>query len=291
LIRTVGDDHEPRTFSTWAPVAIAAIGELPDTVIDRSVVIPMHRRRADETVDRFRLDRVDELRVLARQCVRWSDDNAARIGAIDPACPTWMSDRAADNWRVLLAIAEAAGGEAPSRAAVAARKLTPAGGAAPSVGTALLEDIKQIFEEKKAPRVTSADLVAALVTREERPWPEWRQGQALTVRGLARLLAPFGIGPKQWWENARPTRGYELKSFEDAFSRYLPDLIGRAGGAGESAASAANGIEREGEILPMRREQIPSYSARSPGLPFESAVASAPPRQKRMKPGITDDPE
>ena len=29
VMRTVGDDHEPRRFSTWAAVAIAMIGRLP----------------------------------------------------------------------------------------------------------------------------------------------------------------------------------------------------------------------------------------------------------------------
>ena len=39
VIRTVGDDHEPRRFSTWAPKVVALIGNLPDTLEDRSIVI------------------------------------------------------------------------------------------------------------------------------------------------------------------------------------------------------------------------------------------------------------
>jgi hypothetical protein len=45
VIRTVGDDHEPRTFSTWAPKAIALIGDLPPTLEDRSIVLTLRRRR------------------------------------------------------------------------------------------------------------------------------------------------------------------------------------------------------------------------------------------------------
>jgi hypothetical protein len=37
VVRTVGDDHEPRQFSTWAAAAIAMIGRLPDTLNDRSI--------------------------------------------------------------------------------------------------------------------------------------------------------------------------------------------------------------------------------------------------------------
>ena len=43
IIRTVGDDHEPRQFSTWAPAAIAMIGRVPDTLEDRSVSIALRR--------------------------------------------------------------------------------------------------------------------------------------------------------------------------------------------------------------------------------------------------------
>ena len=44
------------TFSTWAPVAIAMIGRLPSALDDRSILIRLQRRRADEPIEAFRLD-------------------------------------------------------------------------------------------------------------------------------------------------------------------------------------------------------------------------------------------
>jgi len=44
VLRNVGDDHEPRSFSTWAPMVIAAIGTLADTIEDRSIVVLMRRK-------------------------------------------------------------------------------------------------------------------------------------------------------------------------------------------------------------------------------------------------------
>jgi putative DNA primase/helicase len=38
-LRCVGDSHEPRVFTTWAPAAIAMIGKLPDTLEDRAVAV------------------------------------------------------------------------------------------------------------------------------------------------------------------------------------------------------------------------------------------------------------
>jgi putative DNA primase/helicase len=43
VIRTVpvGDEHEPKVFSTWGAKAIPSIGKLAGTIEDRSIIIPM----------------------------------------------------------------------------------------------------------------------------------------------------------------------------------------------------------------------------------------------------------
>ena len=41
VIRVVGDDYEPRRFSTWCAKAIAGIGRLPGTTEDRSLIVTM----------------------------------------------------------------------------------------------------------------------------------------------------------------------------------------------------------------------------------------------------------
>ncbi len=44
VLRTVGEDYEPREFATFCPKAFASISDLPDTVCDRSLVIRLRRR-------------------------------------------------------------------------------------------------------------------------------------------------------------------------------------------------------------------------------------------------------
>jgi putative DNA primase/helicase len=61
VIRAVGEDFEPRAFSTHCPVAIAQIGKLPDTLADRSIHISMKRRAPGERVTRLRHGRTPEL--------------------------------------------------------------------------------------------------------------------------------------------------------------------------------------------------------------------------------------
>ena len=110
VIRTVGDDHEPRRFSASAPVALAAIGHLPGTIEDRSIRIGLRRRRPDEPAEPLTLDRIGKLEELARKAARWTADHAAELAAADPAMPEGVVNRAADNWRPLLSVADLAGG-------------------------------------------------------------------------------------------------------------------------------------------------------------------------------------
>src|SRR5262249_20113727 len=67
VVRCEGEQREPRTFSTWAPKAIALIGRLPATLHDRALVLPMRRRSPHERVERLRLDRLRELDPLRAQ--------------------------------------------------------------------------------------------------------------------------------------------------------------------------------------------------------------------------------
>jgi Protein of unknown function (DUF3631) len=221
VIRTVGDDHEPRQFSAWAPVALAAIGGLPGTVEDRSVIIGLRRRRPDEAVAPLRLDRTGELDELARKVVRWSADHAGELGQADPAMPAVIINRAADNWRPLIAVADLAGGEWTQRARDAAAELS-GGDDLESIRVTLLADIRAAFTTKSADRMSSEEMAAQLGTLDDRPWPEYRAGRPITKAQIARLLKPLHISPGTIrLADGRTAKGYYLSAFADAFVRYL----------------------------------------------------------------------
>ena len=172
VIRTVGDDHEPTQFNVWGAKAIAMIGALPDTIADRSINVTMRRRRPDEKIEKLRVDRTGSFNDLARRCARWSSDNMGRLKAADPSMPDSLHDRAADNWRPLLAIADAVGGKWPELARKAAVVLSGSDSADDdSAGVMLLTDIQTIFKEDGSLHLASADIVKKLVKIEERPWP------------------------------------------------------------------------------------------------------------------------
>ena len=220
VIRTVGDDHEPAIFSTWCAKFIALIGDLPDTLMDRSLVIEMRRKTAEERVERLRLDQLPAIcDPLRRQMARWAVDHATGLAAADPEIPTGLHDRAADNWRPLLALSEAVGGEWPSRARTAAQALAGVD-QEDAIGVQLLWDIKEIFSDEEV--LSSKAIIDALVALEDRPWATWsRQDKPMTGHALARLLRKFHIVPAGTVRVGDKThKGYRRATFEDAWARY-----------------------------------------------------------------------
>jgi hypothetical protein len=229
-IRLVGDDYEPRAFDLFGALAIALIGNLPAPLIDRSVVVDLKRRTAAETVTEFRFDRTEALDELARKIARWAQDNVDVVGAADPAMPSGVINRAADNWRPLLAIADAAGGQWPDRARMACVAGNPDGG--DDLIETLIGDIAAIFDDLGRDRISSAQLIEKLCDIPGRPWAEFgKSGKPITQNKLARLLKPLrqpgddAITPQliRLPDSDDPVRGYQRSQFDDVFERYLPE--------------------------------------------------------------------
>jgi hypothetical protein len=220
----VGDDYEPRAFNNFSAVAIASIGKLLDTLTDRSIVIELKRRKRSEQVKRrFRFDRVEHLTELARQVMRWVLDNGERVAASDPKMPDSIFDRAADNWRPLLAVADAVGGEWPERARKAAVEICGVDDEDEEGRLELLlGDIRDVFDAIGEDRISSARLIEKLVEIVPRPWGEYgKSGKEITQHQLARLLKPLGIPTQKVPSGDTRVNGYFRADFEEAFERYL----------------------------------------------------------------------
>lgn len=226
VIRTVGENFEVRTFRTFCPKAIAAIGALHGTIEDRAVIIRMRRRASGETVHRLRRDRVEtDLQPLRQRCMRWAADSATEIRDADPALPEALNDRAMDNWRSLIAIADTAGRGWPEGARHAALKLAGAELAEDAgIRVQLLADVREVFGQA-IDRLPSEQLVERLVRLEGRPWAEWKHGKPMTANGLARQLKPFEIHSKTIRIGDATPKGYERADFTDAWARYLPPAV------------------------------------------------------------------
>jgi hypothetical protein len=222
VIRVEGDDHTPMKFSTWGFKAIAGIGKRAATIEDRSMIISLKRKAKDERIARLRHAPKGDFVDIARKLARVAKDQMATFSSARPGLPEALNDRAQDNWEHLFAIADIAGGHWPDKAKQAALSLSGVENEEPSQNTALLSDIRDVFDATEDPYMRSADLVAALVAMPERPWGECNHGKALTQNGLARKLRGFKITPKMVGPKEKRVSGYDPQSFADAFNRYLP---------------------------------------------------------------------
>lgn len=244
VMRCAPDTHEPVRFSTWCPKVIAKIGTFPETIEDRSIPVRMRRKLSGDRVTRIRQERIHgEMADLRSQLRRWTLDVADELPD-DPDVPDELHDRAQDNWRPLIAIADTAGEEWPARARAAARDLmAPTEDTSASDGVLLLGDLRDLFRESGHETVASDDLVARLVGMEERSWGDYQRGRAITAQKIAALLRPFRIQPVMMRCGDRTRRGYGRCACQDAFARYLPP---------DEDLAADNG----GEERPMKPEGV-----------------------------------
>ena len=219
---------ETEELPAYCAVMLAGLDDLPDTIMTRAVVVRMRRRAPGEHVEPWR-PRVNhpEAHRLRDQLAAWAMSDAVTkhmAGDFWPELPDQVTDRDADVWEALLAVADLVGGDWPARARGAAVALVAASKEkAPSVGVLLLRDIRTAFTEAEADQLTTEQLLAGLNKMDESPWPTIRRGEPLDGRGLSQRLGKYGIGSKLH-AGERGLRGYARAQFSDAWSRYLPDL-------------------------------------------------------------------
>jgi Protein of unknown function (DUF3631) len=226
-------------LDTFAMAMLAAIGELPDTIMDRAVVIRMRRRAPGERVDPYRTRRdAPPLNQLRDRLTGWAREHLGELQHAQPVMP--LEDRAADTWEPLVSIADLAGSDWPARGRAAAAVMTAAEAQQEedtSASVRLLGDLREVFDQADAEALYSATILDALSKLDEAPWAEWH-GHPLRPRELATLLRPYDLRPKSVREGGtgRPLKGYARADLYDAWRRYLPAHPAQPPHDGESPA-------------------------------------------------------
>jgi hypothetical protein len=239
-VEKVGDGFVVTRFRIFSAVAMAGLGELPDTTADRSIPIPMERKLVSEKTARFHIEHTfAETAGLRRRCAAWAKRHRDELVKADPAIPESLDDRAAECWGPLVAIAETAGGLWPDRARTAAVALSgPEREKTESIGVRLLVDLRTIFGV--GTRMPTHDILRDLYRLEESPWGDYSSGRPLSARQLASLLRPFGIRPSDHNFNGITRKGYDVSDgLAEAWQRYCaqppPFPMGNQGNKGNTA--------------------------------------------------------
>ena len=222
---TKGKIVETEEIPAYCAVALAGIGWLPDTLLSRSVIIRMRRRKPGEQIEPYRRRiHASEGHRLRNQLAAWAAGVVGTICESWPEMPKGIEDRDADIWESLLAIAKAAGESWSKRASEAAVALVAAAGdIEPSLGIRLLSDLRIVFGEAEA--MSTATILTALHGLEEAPWNDLK-GHPLNERGLAVRLRQYGIKSK----NVRigdVLKGYAREDLFEAWEIYTSPSVPR----------------------------------------------------------------
>jgi Protein of unknown function (DUF3631) len=224
VIRLVGEDHTPKSFSVWCPKVVAGIAiqkHLPSATMSRGIVINMRRKMKHEKVKRIRHADLNGCDILQSKLARFALDCGEKISLSRPDMPDELSDRQQDNWEPLFAIAECVSSEWVVRANAAALKLSANAEPSASINNELLGDIQQVFEIKKIDKISTVNLIEELVKNDEAPWSGFNRGKPITPRQLAKTLDTYGIKSKTVRTQFGTPKGYTWDQFRDVFDRYL----------------------------------------------------------------------
>ncbi len=241
---TRGKTIEVVDFPAYCAVALAGLGDLPDTILTRSVIVRMRRRAPGERVEPYRR-RVHgpDGRELRDQLAAWANTVREAVRDAWPKLPAGIEDRDADVWEPLLAVADAAGGAWPGRARVAAVALVAdSKESTPSLGVRLLADLRTVFGEADA--LSTEAILSALHALDEAPWAELVGGKPLNARGLAQRLRGYGVRSKSVRIGGATPKGYARADLADAWMRYLPPPAQESATSATGATGDADGVAR-----------------------------------------------
>lgn len=224
--RCVGPKHEVQHFQVFCPVALAGLGDLPETIMSRAIIIRMRRRAPGEDVEPFRSRQHRAPgHAIRRKLECWASVVGPTLADAWPDMPAGIVDRPAEVWEPLLIVADAAGGAWPDRARAACVALIAAAqDRRVSLGIRLLADLRIIFGDATA--LHTETILERLCNGEhwgldaDAPWGELH-GKPLGVRGLASMLKRYGVNSTKVKVEGRSLQGYRREHLWDAWTRYL----------------------------------------------------------------------
>lgn len=243
-------DH---VYCLFGPKVFAGNAPLPRSLASRCIPIVLRRKKPSEAVVRFdpltQAGTIQDLRNFMKAFCDASVETP-KSAAGEPATnmPTALTAHQQDCAEPLLHVANAIGGHWPDRARaaiVAAFELVE-----DSEPVQLLADIRASFLLHGNPvHLTTADLLASLISCDDRPWSSWPANPLKSSRRLGGLLSPFQIGPSNLKiEPGKVLKGYRLKDFQDSWERYLSPLTK---------------VATSGELDPIEDEMVAGSATKS----------------------------
>ena len=213
------------SFDPFCPKILAGIGRLPDTIVDRSIAILIHRKLRTQPCQKYRRQDRDKAKPLHDALEAWSKDDELlkTLRESQPQMPGSLTDRQEDIWEPLLAIADSIGGDMPKLARAAAKALCDNEDEL-SYGAEQLAAIRKVIGDKS--RITSVELIDGLWEADALPSRFTEDGEP-NYKKIGNWLSKFiksygGKAARQLKFEGQNLRGYETAELQPIFDRYCP---------------------------------------------------------------------
>ena len=222
---------ETKDYPVYCPKAFACIGDVNDTLRDRSIVITLERGKP--AGDMRRVQAMSEAAAIVEDIRRAFPD-----GLPGPVEVDFLTGRDREIWAAIFGVAQtlkldrAMMGELRAVCAdLVARKTAPrrryevqeseSDATAASYGERAVSDLRAVLRDDE-PMIFSARAVERMKGLEVGPWRTFK-GEGLTEVSLASLVAPFDLAPKLGrmakGRAAQVCRGYAAKDIRAAAAK------------------------------------------------------------------------
>jgi len=222
-IPRVGPGGHVVEYDPYGTQAIATKGlNMPDTTLSRCIPCMMWPKLPTEMVEDFTYVDDDAFRTIRRKLTRWTMDNVVALRDSNPEPAPGFNNRIKMNWKILLAVADLAGGDWPKRARAAALELRKEAGNEPTDGIKAVMAMEHLLCGRE--EITSAEVCATLTADPTSEWCDFRGKGPISQAQFAALIRPYGI----YTVLLHPTKraglsrhGYRAGQFKTAWARLL----------------------------------------------------------------------
>ncbi|HEX3628372.1 MAG TPA: DUF3631 domain-containing protein [Verrucomicrobiae bacterium] len=191
---------------------------VPDTIADRSIVVPMVRKLTSET--RAPLAALSTADIKAK-CARFALDATTAVRECEKIHGEGLNDRAADTFDPLYVIARLAGKAWEEKLHSAALAVAPSI-QAKTPGTELLLDVHTIFVVTAQKKMFTRQLINRLNNEEIATASMAAKYESIDEMEISKRLRPYGIKPSLMRIGKDVGKGYSAEDFSDALARYVP---------------------------------------------------------------------